>query len=500
MLSRGFSRGSTPARRRGGRNRSWLAAVILFAGGTALYFLLPEAGPRMQAVTLSDGEIRAALASFAVKVPHAAEGDRAKAQAVLGRKLFNDPSLSANGLVSCATCHDAQKGFADGLPVAVGVGHATKNSPTVLNSYMNTWFYWDGRADSLAAQALKPIEDPREQAFTRVGVARALLGRYRDDYIKAFGEPPSELKGITLPEKGLPAPIPPRLAVEVSAYALATLGSFDILSEILSAAQSARTAPAMELSNRAFEGPPPDPEAVKMYRALSPGVRSAVDQMFANAGRALAAFESGLVAVESPFDRFAARTVALPAEQPIDAAFDTGFAQQELQGLKLFVGPGRCALCHSGPNFTDQQFHNSGLAQRGPGIDVGRAAGVLRVAIDPFNCAGGLIPADPDKESCKELPFLDAGNLELVGAFKTPGLRNVAQTAPYMHDGRFATLADVISHYDEQDDKPATGHREESLRPLDLTDDDKEALEAFLRALTSPVRDLSSESTVSSSR
>ena len=111
---------------------------------------------------------------------------------------------------------------------------------------------------------------------------------------------------------------------------------------------------------------------------------------------------------------------------------------------------------------------------------------------------GAQLPADPDRESCRELPFLDTENPELIGAFKTPSLRNVAKTAPYMHDGRFATLEAVVEHYDQQSDKAATGHREELLRPLDLSDEEKEALVAFLNALSSPVRDVNAEETVSS--
>ncbi len=497
MLSRGFSRDGAPERRK--RGRRLFGTAILTVGLTVMYFLLPEAGPRLKPVALSDGELRGATAGFAAKLPRPADGDHARAQVALGRKLFRDAALSANGQVSCATCHAAAQAFTDGKPVSVGLAPGTKNAPTVINTYMNTWFFADGRADSLAAQALKPLEDPGEQGFTRVGLARALAGRYRDDYVKAFGELPAELKGVSLPEKGLPAPAPLKLTIETAAASLATLGSFSLLSEVLGAAQTSRTAPAMELSRRTFAGAAPDPAAIKAYEALSPAVKGAVDQVFANAGRAIAAFEGGIAAVESPFDHFAARVVALSGDQPIAAALDGQFGATELAGLKIFVGPGRCVLCHAGANFTDQQFHNTGLGQRGGDVDVGRTAGIVRLLADPFNCVnqGGKIPPDADKESCRELPFLDGANPELIGAFKTPGLRNVAQTAPYMHDGRFSTLSAAIEHYDQLPGKPATGHREESLKPLDMTDEEKEALVAFLSALTSPVRDVNAEQTVS---
>lgn len=487
MLSRGLSRDSAP---RWKRKRGVFGGAVFVSGLLLLYLLMPEAGPKLKPVPLSDAELRAAAASLVATPPHPAVDDHTKAMVRLGRRLFHDTALSANGQVSCATCHNAALAFTDGKPVSVGQASGTKNSPTVLNSYMNTWFFWDGRADSLSSQALKPIEDPTEQGFSRTGVAKALLERYRDDYLQAFGEPPAALKDVALPEKALPAPLPQKLSIETAAAALATLGSFSLLSEVLDAAQKARLAPALELSRRAFAGPIVDPAAIKAYEALSPAVRDGVDQMFANAGRALAAFESGISAVNSPFDRFAARAAALPVDQPLASALDSQFKAIELAGFKIFVGPGRCILCHAGPNFTDQQFHNTGLAQGGNTIDVGRAAGVLRVKSDPFNCLGGKIPADASQESCRELPFLDSENQELIGAFKTPSLRQVALTAPYMHDGRFATLAAVLEHYDQLPDKAATGHREESLRPLDLTDEEKEALVAFLTALSGEIRDV----------
>src|SRR5690606_7831335 len=83
-----------------------------------------------------------------------------------------------------------------------------------------------------------------------------------------------------------------------------------------------------------------------------------------------------------------------------------------------------------------------------------------------------------------ELPHLETESFELVGAFKTPSLRQVARTAPYFHDGRAATLADVLTHYSELDATPAIGHREESLVPLKLTREEQDALIAFLNSLT----------------
>ena len=86
---------------------------------------------------------------------------------------------------------------------------------------------------------------------------------------------------------------------------------------------------------------------------------------------------------------------------------------------------------------------------------------------------------------------MDSENLELVGAFKTPSLRNVAQRAPYTHDGRFAKIADILSHYNEMPEESGIGHREETLLPLKFNNDQLKRLELFLNSLSSPVTDLS---------
>lgn len=130
----------------------------------------------------------------------------------------------------------------------------------------------------------------------------------------------------------------------------------------------------------------------------------------------------------------------------------------------------------------------------------GRAKGLDEVLSSPWNCRSPAwrqldnareAQARADMPACQEMIFLDPGNLENTGAFKTPTLRNVALTAPYFHDGRAATLDDVINHYDRLGEPAVVGHREESLRPLSLTDTEKKQLKAFLESLTSPVEDLS---------
>ncbi|MDX2168187.1 MAG: cytochrome c peroxidase [Deltaproteobacteria bacterium] len=165
---------------------------------------------------------------------------------------------------------------------------------------------------------------------------------------------------------------------------------------------------------------------------------------FDRIARALADYERTLVSGDSPFDRFAAG----------DA---TALSPAARRGLTAFRGRGHCATCHLGPNFTDERFHNTGIGMAAPAPDLGRWTVTQR---------------DEDR-----------------GAFKTPTLRNVAQTAPYMHDGSLATLAEVIAHYDAGGLRNAWLSRE--LQPLMLSEQERRDLIAFLAALSGPIANAS---------
>jgi cytochrome c peroxidase len=133
------------------------------------------------------------------------------------------------------------------------------------------------------------------------------------------------------------------------------------------------------------------------------------------------------------------------------------FSDLELEGLRLFRGKARCYLCHSGTQFTDESFHNTGVAwSEGALQDEGRAA--------------------------------VTGKTYHRGAFKTPTLRGVGERGPYMHDGSLATLEDVIDFYDGGGNK--NPYLDDNIVPLQLSDSEKRALLAFLRkGLSGPVRD-----------
>ncbi len=118
----------------------------------------------------------------------------------------------------------------------------------------------------------------------------------------------------------------------------------------------------------------------------------------------------------------------------------------EVKGLRIFIGKGQCVTCHSGPLFTDQHFHNTGVPPRDPAKpDRGRAAAITNAQKDEFNCLGPFGDAKPAQ--CQERRFMATHDPALEGAFKTPSLRDVSLRPPYMHAGQFGSIEEVIAHY-----------------------------------------------------
>jgi len=205
------------------------------------------------------------------------------------------------------------------------------------------------------------------------------------------------------------------------------------------------------------------------WTELYGGVDEDPARVLAELGKAIEAFERTMGPKPGRFDAWA-RELAEggPAMQ---------LSEAEQRGLELFIGPAGCVNCHNGPLFTDHSFHNLGLPDN---HDRGRADGALTVLADPANCLG----PHSDARTCDELRFLDPAFSDWPGAMKTPSLRNVAHTAPYMHDGRFTTLEEVVDFYNLLPLAHHLGHRETILVPLRLTREDRAALVAFLGTLS----------------
>jgi cytochrome c peroxidase len=282
----------------------------------------------------------------------------------LGEKLFREPLLSKDSTLSCASCHDAKHALADPRKYSVGVRQqtGTRNAMPLFNLAWKSSFFWDGRAPSLRAQALMPIQDHTEMDETLTNVCAKLAStNYAPAFTAAFGAP------------------------EIT------------------------------------------PEKI---------------------GLAIEAFLLTQTAFDSKFDR------ALAGKDQLN--------DQEKRGLELFMteyDPRReqfgadCFHCHGGPLFQSQAFANNGLDAEFK--DLGRAK--------------------------------VTGKASDQGKFATPSLRNIALTAPYMHDGRFSTLEEVVEHYSTGQKRSATLDPNLAKHPdggVRLSDSDKRALVAFLKTLT----------------
>jgi len=196
--------------------------------------------------------------------------------------------------------------------------------------------------------------------------------------------------------------------------------------------------------------------------------------VFANIGKALAAYEKTLHHGQSRLDRYVEGIAA--GDRQAAAQLST----QEKNGLRIFIGKGQCITCHTGPLLSDQSFHNTGIAPRLSGkADPGRRAALAKVRDDEFNCLGRFSDAKP--EQCEELNFLAQDDEAMASAFKTPSLRNVALRAPYMHAGQIASLEDAVRHYSRAP-RAAAGHSE--LKPVRLTESEVQDLVAFLGTLS----------------
>jgi len=151
----------------------------------------------------------------------------------------------------------------------------------------------------------------------------------------------------------------------------------------------------------------------------------------------------------------------------------------------VFLGRGNCRLCHAGPNFTDGEFHDIGLESAvGQGTaDSGRWGGIASLLADEFG-AGGAFSDDRQGPRAQSSRFLVASYHNL-GQMKTPSLRNVALTAPYMHQGQLATLRDVLRHYSTVNPSPLSNAAQEALlKPMQFTEAETAGLVAFLESLT----------------
>jgi cytochrome c peroxidase len=369
--------------------------------------------------------------------------DDARAR-VLGKQLYFDPRFSGalgpindgvsngslgpsgmTGKVACASCHAPEAGGGDrrSRPYAtsLGAGYTGRNSPSVINAaYADIadggWQFWDGRKDSLWSQALGPSESGLEHNGSRLAFAHLMFDHYKAPYEAVFGALPDLADTVRFPPNGKPGD-----------------ATFD---------------------------------------AMPQADRDAVNKVFANFGKAIAAYERALVSpsfAPSPFDQML-------------AGDDAAMTPAAIRGARLFIGKAGCDECHRGSAFTDFKFHNIGCPQTGEHAlltDVGRFAGIETVKGDVFNRAGPFSD-HPDDAHLRNLTAIDA----TIGGFKTPTLRNIGKTGPYMHDGVYEDLWAVTTHYNFGGGTGAySGTKEVTIAPLLLDNRELDDLVEFLKSL-----------------
>lgn len=295
--------------------------------------------------------------------------------ATLGRVLFYDKNLSANGTIACASCHKQDKGFSDDAVLSLGFdgGSTGRHSMTLINArfYQRGRFFWDERAATLEEQVLMPFQDPVEMGLTLEEVVNKVQEQsfYPDLFEKAFGTP-------------------------------------EINSDKIS--------------------------------------------------KALAQFIRSIVSYSSKYDEGRAMSASPGANFP-------NFTTEENLGKAIFFqtipnGGGACFGCH-----TTEAFISANPGPQNNGLD----------ATSTTDLGAGGVFAEPI----------------FVGRFKTTSLRNIELTAPYMHDGRLATLEQVVEHYNSGIQahptlSPALTDENGDPVQLNLTELEKSALVAFLKTLT----------------
>ena len=361
----------------------------------------------------------------------------------LGEKLFHETALSKDNALSCASCHDSKHAFTDPRRYSVGVHEhvGTRNGMPLFNLAWRTSFFWDGRAPTLREQALMPIQDHTEMDETLTNVV-------------------VKLQSLSL-APGF-SPVSPASNVNPTASAV-SLDAKTVETVSPHAADITGLKPgANESSNADGAHGVTRPTNNSNYPALFTDAFGSPEITAEKIGLALESFVLTLTSFDSKFDR------AIRGEETL--------SDDEKRGFELFMteyDPRReqfgadCFHCHGGALFQSQTFANNGLELR--------AATFCRIC---------------NERLCDHR---DVGRAKITGKdsdfgkFSTPSLRNIALTAPYMHDGRFVSLEEVVEHYSTGLKRSATLDPNLAKHPdggIRLNKEDKAALVAFLKTLS----------------
>jgi cytochrome c peroxidase len=306
-------------------------------------------------------------------VPVPEQNPQTPAKVELGKKLFFDRRLSGDGTTSCATCHDPQLAYSDGLEISLHYPTTRnwRNSPTLINVGFQKYLFHDGRTTSLEDQALFPMMSAFEMNQNLDFLEEEI--RSVPEYVAEFTE---------------------------------VFGDGDVTRQRIA--------------------------------------------------MAIAAFERTLISCDTPLDRFLNGD---PRALSPDA----------LKGYKIFTGKGKCSECHFGVNLADDKFHALQVPENPEHLIDPRIAATRRFVAKVYHFEEyRTLAEDPGR-------YLITNDRKDWKAFRTPSIREIAKTAPYMHNGIFATLAEVIEFFNAGGGKGNT-----ILKPLQLTPTEKEQLRVFL--------------------
>jgi cytochrome c peroxidase len=437
--------------------------------------------------------------------------------------------------VSCNSCHQVDAGGADhtmdppGNVVSFGAGAYDVNGQQTLNAAYSSVIYWNGRNDSLWSQIVAVVESHVSVNGSRLRVAWRIADAYKDAYNAAFPDYPlpAELDSVALQKARLN---PDGTCILDNGTCPASCQT-----------QNGPCLPRVPLEGRpgyvksgdletcTWDSGSNDPVLQPYgdaYDCMQLADQQAVTRIYVNFAKAIEAYEYTLISKDSPFDTWA------------DGGFKTGaLGAAAERGARLFEGKAACNQCHTGPRFTDDDFHNIGVPQLGtyvprttdcPAGDMwcdcvsddrfvpqgclakGARDGLRKLQANKFrrdsvwsddaDCASHYT-AHVDMNYATDHPTECDGRIKyyampltdaLVGAWKTPSLRDVALSGPYMHNGMYTDLTQVMVHYNKGGlidpmGGEVNGTISDKIKELNLTDQEMSDLVAFLMTLTGQV-------------
>ena len=439
----------------------------------------------------------------------------------LGRKFFWDTRFSGtySGLdsikrpmpygrvakgqalnIACVTCHDLRHGGIDPSSVpgntSLGGTWDNVNATSVFNDAFRPLLFWGSRADSLWAQPPGSIE--ASMGSNRMRAVWTIATYYAADYTAVFTEYPLQMTG-TIADLSPTLETTGTLAGQCKTTAGCPAGCRAVSD---STGTMNGCFPRFPLDGKpgSKAGCQPGDASEPFgdaWDCMDSADQTTVVRMLVNFGKALGAFEGRLISRNSAFDQFIDDLNAGRANE------SSAISPAAKNGARLFVGKAGCSDCHNGPLLSDESFYNIGIPQTGQGIPTMQDCpkGGVCDCVTPNNCIPfgafdgnqklrnhkylrtSMWSDDPTDTSRAKYLNLDPNTIP-KGSWRTPSLRDVALTAPYMHTGAYPTLESVVAHYNAGAQTLDNGTPSVRIQPLYLSDEEQSQLVEFLKTLT----------------